>query len=303
VTGESSRRSRFLHGLRIVAILKVLLELTKAKITIAVTFSVAMGHFLFTERLSSSVLLPMLGVFLLACGSAALNQVEEARIDACMTRTRNRPIPSGRVRRDWALFVALAFTGSGLYTLASIEVHTVVLLALGLLAVFWYNVVYLLLKRVTTFAVVPGALVGAIPPVIGWVSAGGLVSDETILSVAFFFFVWQIPHFWLLLIRYAKDYEAAGLPSLTRKLAPAQISRITSVWLLAVALLGLLLALSLGIGLLWKGVIAVASFWLAYQTFQIAPGKNAERMALPVFLRLNLYVLVVVAALTGDALA
>ena len=75
----------------------ILIELSKAKITFAVTFSVATGYILFVGRFDVQMLVPLLGVFLLACGSATINQVQEWRTDAQMTRTRNRPIPSGQV--------------------------------------------------------------------------------------------------------------------------------------------------------------------------------------------------------------
>ncbi|MBD3293799.1 MAG: hypothetical protein GF393_12820, partial [Armatimonadia bacterium] len=159
----------------------ILLELTKAKITAAVTLSVATGHLLFIETLSFSVILPAAGVFLLACGSAALNQVQEARIDRRMARTRGRPVPSKRIPAEWALFAALALIGAGLYLLSSIRTHTLTLLVLAGLAVFWYNGVYILLKRITAFAVVPGALVGSIPPLIGWAAGGGMITDPAIL--------------------------------------------------------------------------------------------------------------------------
>lgn len=81
--------------------LHILFELTKVRITIAVTLSVATGYFVFAGIWTTDVLLPMFSMFVLACGSAALNQVQESRIDAKMPRTRGRPIPSGRIRRDW----------------------------------------------------------------------------------------------------------------------------------------------------------------------------------------------------------
>jgi len=209
--------------------LKILLELTKAKITVAVTISVATGFFMFTGAFTLDAVMPAAGVFLLACGSAALNQVQEAKVDGLMSRTRSRPIPSGRISRDWALFLSLVFIGAGMYVLSCIETHTVTLLVLGGLAVVWYNGVYIALKRITAFAVIPGSLVGAIPPVIGWAAAGGVYDDPTILEVALFFFMWQIPHFWLLLLMFAEDYERAGLPSLTRVFSRDQIARVTEL--------------------------------------------------------------------------
>ncbi|MBN1443862.1 MAG: protoheme IX farnesyltransferase [Planctomycetes bacterium] len=291
------------RGSRPAGWLKVLLDLTKVRITLAVTLSAAAGHFLFTSQLSWSALPPLLGIFLLACGSAALNQVQDTRIDARMKRTRARPIPSGRIRRDWALFAALALIGAGLYVLASIEKHTLTLIALGVLAVLWYNGVYLLLKRITAFAVIPGSLVGAIPPLIGWVSAGGVLTDGRILWLAFFFFLWQIPHFWLLLILFGPEYEEAGLPSLTRSFSPVQLSRITFIWILAVAVTGVMLASALRMRLPYSGGIAIASIWLAAHAFGLLRTREKRPAARTAFLRINIYALLVTLCVAGSALS
>jgi hypothetical protein len=83
--------------------------------------------------------------------------------------------------------------------------------------VLWYNGVYTFLKRKSPFAAIPGAVIGAIPPAIGWICGKGALSfDPQILALSFFFFIWQVPHFWLLLLNFGRDYEKAGFPSLTR---------------------------------------------------------------------------------------
>ena len=98
--------------------------------------------------------------------------------------------------------------------------------------------------RERLLAAVPGGVVGAIPPVIGWVAGGGDPFDPRIASVAFFFFMWQVPHFWLLLIfSCGSDYERAGLPSLTRTFSVAQISRITFMWILGTVMASVLIPL------------------------------------------------------------
>ncbi len=276
-------------------------ELTKVRIALVVTLSVATGFLVFSERLSLEILLPLAGTFLLACGSAVLNQVQEARIDALMPRTERRPIPSGRVTRQWAIALTIGLVGSGFTLLASVERHTLTVLALGLLALFWYNGVYVLLKRVTPFAVVPGSLIGAIPPVIGWVSAGGMVSDPTILALAVFFFLWQIPHFWLLLILYGSEYEQAGLPSLTATFSSIQLGRITTVWIVAVATAGVLLGTASSSHLPWNGLIVLSSIWLSFNAMFLIRVKRIENLAFRAFMQINVYVLLIMAFLVGNA--
>ena len=89
-------------------------------------------------------------------------------------------------------------------------------LVLSWLTLFFYNPVYTPLKRVTAFAVIPGSMVGALPPMIGWAGAGGSLTSEIIILVAIFFFIGQIPHFWLFLLMFGDQYKLADLPSLNQ---------------------------------------------------------------------------------------
>ena len=244
----------------------------------------------------------MLGVFFAACGSSALNQVQESRYDRLMHRTRHRPIPSGRIEPSWALFVAILYLAIGFNLIANVDAHTGTLLLLTALSVLWYNGVYTYLKRVTAFAVVPGALVGALPPVIGWAAAGGVVSDPTILEVAFFLALWQIPHFWLLLLLYGDDYVRAGLPTVTTLFTTRQITRITFSWIVAVAAAGMLLAVTTGSTFPWNLLFLVAALWLVFGTAPLLlSAQPPERWPIRAFMRINLYALAVMLLLTVNA--
>lgn len=276
-------------------------QLAKIKITIAVTGSTAAGFFLFAEKLDPAVLLPMAGVFMLACGCSALNQAQEARIDARMPRTQNRPIPSGRLDIATAVFIAVTMIMSGFVLLATIDRHIWTIMLLAGLALGWYNIVYTYLKRVTAFAVVIGALIGAIPPAIGWVAAGGKLTDPMILLVGSFFFIWQIPHFWLLLLMRGREYEQAGLASPTRRLSPDQLYRITFMWISAAAAAGMLLALLTGIDLPWKAAILICSLWVAGKALPFLrpnPDKSQIRTA---FFQLIIYATLITTILTLQA--
>jgi protoheme IX farnesyltransferase len=221
--------------------LRAYLSLVKWRISLFAALAAGLGYVLKTGAASLHILYPMGGVLMLAAGAGALNQYQERGLDAQMKRTRHRPLPSGLLTPCNALFVASMFI---LYGLALLGLGSgLQAAALGLFAVIWYNGVYTWLKRITAFASVPGALVGAVPPMIGWISAGGQATDITILALAFFFFIWQIPHFWLLLLKFRDDYRQAGLPTLQGKLSNAQIARITFVWTSAAGTASLLIPL------------------------------------------------------------
>jgi protoheme IX farnesyltransferase len=230
------------------------------------------------------------GVFLLSCGACALNQVQERDLDARMARTAGRPIPSGRVRPGRALGLALLLilSGEGLLLFTGNAAAPL----LGVAAVLWYNVVYTGLKRVSAFAVVPGALVGATPPAMGWAAGGGSLSDPSLASLAFFFFMWQVPHFWLHLQSYGKEYAEAGLPSLTEVFSAAQLERLAFQWVLATAVSALLLGL---IGPLLsphvKVCLLAGSLWLV--SGGVFPLFRHESNYSLLFRRTNVYMLVI----------
>ncbi|MDO8896327.1 MAG: protoheme IX farnesyltransferase, partial [Bacteroidales bacterium] len=207
--------------------LSLLAEISKIKITFAVALTTIAGYLLAKGSFDAGLILPTLGIFILACGSSALNHVQDSDRDRLMKRTSNRPIPSGRISRSGALIVAiiLSVLGSLLIYLGSDFVG----FQLGLLALIWYNGIYTPMKRKTAFAVIPGSVIGAIPPVVGWVAGGGELFSSQALILAFFFFIWQVPHFWLLMLKYGDEYVKAGYPSITQLYDEKQIRYITFI--------------------------------------------------------------------------
>ena len=220
---------------------KIFTEITKLRITIFVTVTTMFGFIAATGSINSKLILPAFGILLLACGSAALNHYQERNTDVLMERTKNRPIPSGKISAKSALqfSFALVILGSLLLFIGS----GLLALSLGLLNLIWYNAVYTPLKKISPLAIIPGSLVGAIPPVVGWVAGGGDIFDPQIILISFFFFIWQIPHFWLLLMVLDKDYQQAGFPTLTKIFSQQQLGRITFMWIIATGVTGLLLPL------------------------------------------------------------
>jgi len=220
--------------------MKSWLALLKLRITIASTITTLVGYVLARGQFDMAMTPILLGIFLQACGAAALNQVQDAKLDVRMGRTSGRPIPSGRVSRTGALVMAVCLLAAGSMILALSSV-TAALLGLGAAAI--YNGIYTPMKRTTPFAVLPGSIIGALPPVAGWVAAGGYLTDPTIHLVAFFFFIWQIPHFWLLLLFYERDYINGGLPSMFDRFDRRQLLKLTFLWIAAVCVSSMLLPL------------------------------------------------------------
>lgn len=208
-------------------------ELTKWKLSLAVAFSSVTGYLISSGGADSSLTVMAAGVFLLSSGASALNQYTERDSDALMTRTAGRPLPSGRMTPLTAIAVAVVLLVSGSLLLGFSGRMP---FFLGLVNVLLYNAIYTGLKKRTTLAIVPGALVGAIPPVIGYTAAGGAMTDSIILLFALFMFLWQMPHFWLLLIRYGSEYEKAGIKTLYSTMDSVKIKRLVLVWVIASSL-------------------------------------------------------------------
>lgn len=211
--------------------LKILLNLVKAKIALAITFTTFAGYFVFSSNFYLSLLFAIVGVFLMSAGALALNQYQERTYDAKMNRTMDRPMPNFMIKPIYALWISFVLIIAGLFVLY-FYVNPLCAL-LGIFNVFWYNVVYTYLKRITVFAVIPGALVGAVPAIIGWCAAGGYILDFQIIVIALFLIIWQIPHFWLILYYYDNDYSKAGFPSITKSFSKSKIKNIVFVWLIA----------------------------------------------------------------------
>jgi len=273
-------------------------QLCKIRIAFFSGLSAVAGYVLIAAQLQAQLVIVFAGVFLLASGASGLNQCQERATDALMSRTKNRPIPSGRISPHNALLFSIMLGTSGIYILYAGCGSMPAML--GLIATVWYNGVYTSLKKKSAFAAIPGALTGAMPPAIGWVAAGGHLSDPRLSAISLFFVIWQIPHFWLLLMNHGNEYRDAGLPSLTLILSRAQIARIVFQWIAATAVCGPALCLfGLAQSSLIQYSLLVASMLLILQVAGIARNSCIAR---PVFVRLNTYMIVVIALLVTDRL-
>jgi heme o synthase len=220
---------------------RLLGRLTRWRLSLAVAATAAAGTLLHGGRsLSPALLLTAAGVALLAAAGSAANQVQERDLDGWMRRTCSRPLPQGQLTPAAASGIALGLGAGGLGLLLAAGVGPALL---GLAALACYNGLYTPLKRVSPLALLPGALCGALPPLIGWTAAGGSSADFRILLVATLLYLWQLPHFWRLADRHAADYRRAGLPVLQDRLSPRLARLARCSWTLAMIAASVLLPL------------------------------------------------------------
>lgn len=173
---------------------------------------------------------------------------------------------------------------------------------LGLFSILWYNGIYTYLKRATAFAVVPGSLTGALPPVIGWTAAGGHLLDKTSLILALIFLIGQVPHFWLLILKYGQEYKKAGLPVLSDVFSNVQIKRLSFAWVAATVASSLLLV---QFDVVQSGIITILLLTAASVTlflfWPIVKEVESEKYNKKYFIVLNAYFLVLMLILIASA--
>ncbi len=279
---------------------RVLTSLTRFPVSLAVTFTAFTALVLSPVQLSLSALIPIAGIFLLASGASAFNQYQEWPYDEQMERTRKRPIPSRRISTAEALRIAMMTIIGGMLIL--LYHSPPVCFLLGLANLIWYNGIYTYLKRKTAFAVVPGALTGAIPIFMGWTAGGGSLLDPEVLFLAFFIFLWQMPHFWLLTLKYGHEYRQAGFPVLTDLFSEFQVKTVVMGWMIASSgasamlyYFNILHQPALGYSIIGFNIALLVV--MAWQLFIAA----AMRYRL-IFIAANLFMLIVMLSLIADRL-
>ena len=281
--------------------IKDLYVLTKFLLSFAVSLSVIFAYILAKGSVDVGVILPTLAVFILALGVSALNQVQEYKHDAKMKRTAHRPVASGKMEPKTGLAIAIALILSA--SILMFEQLGLIGIAIFTFTLIWYNLVYTPLKRVSAFAVVPGALLGVIPPAIGWLSAGGALDDIRFLSLALLFFIWQVPHFWLLVMMYHQDYKKAGFPTAFRRFGKHAIHRITFIWLLLTIEAGFLVVLSFDVKSVYIiALIVLIALFVAYESFELVGESFDHVRARYIFNSINGFLLSVVSLISLELL-
>ena len=188
-------------------------ELFKVRVTSMVVITAWAGFYLGSMHsgitsIHWGLFQALLGITLVSCGASAMNQVIERKTDAKMVRTAQRPLAAGRFGQLHGLVLGLACFAAGALMLAWFTNPVTVMLTL--LTGFTYVAVYTPLKRYTTLATFIGAFPGAMPPLLGWTAARGVIEWPAVALFAILF-VWQFPHFMAIAWLYREDYAKAGI--------------------------------------------------------------------------------------------
>jgi protoheme IX farnesyltransferase len=198
------------------SILSDYLQLFKVRVTSLIVMTAWTGYYMGAARsgissLHWTLLNALVGIGVTCAGSAALNEVLERRIDGLMRRTRNRPLPAGRMSLAAGLTAGIVATVSGpVYLALTTNVLTG---ALAFLTAVIYLAFYTPLKRISPISTFVGAFPGAMPPLLGWTAVRGKLEIEAVFLFLIVFF-WQFPHFQAIAWMYRDDYEAAGIKML-----------------------------------------------------------------------------------------
>jgi protoheme IX farnesyltransferase len=261
--------------------------ITKAGLAVSVVFSSIAGFLLGVTDLASLsgvVLLKLIiGGYCMVGASNAFNQVIEKDLDALMDRTKNRPIPSGRMEANIALIIAVVLTILGIVLLYTINPKSAMF---GAISIFLYTSVYTPLKTVTSLSVFVGAFPGAIPFMLGWVAATNNFGIEagTLFLIQFF---WQFPHFWAIGWFLYEDYEKAGffmLPTGKKDKGTAMQVILYTIWLIIASLLPVLgYTGQLYITPIAAVVVLLLGLWMlfyAVRLYQLRTAKAARTLML-----------------------
>lgn len=212
-------------------------EITKVRLAISVVFSSIAGYLLGAYEVSvSSILLLAFGGYCMVGASNAYNQVIEKDLDALMKRTKNRPIPAGRMSVSMAMSIAIGLTLLGIISLYLLNPKTAMF---GAISIFLYTSVYTPLKTKTPLSVFVGAFPGAIPFMLGWVAATNDFGIEpgTLFMIQFF---WQFPHFWALGWMLHEDYQRGGfkmLPTGKKDTGTALQIIMYTIWMMVISVI------------------------------------------------------------------
>jgi protoheme IX farnesyltransferase len=284
---------------RVLAAARPWVELTKARLTLLVVATTAVGFVMAGGPRRGAVALAwtVLGTALAAAGSQALNQALEAGRDARMERTRHRPIPSAVIRRRTALVFGIVTAWVGLVVLALRATLATSLLGLAVVAI--YTLVYTPLKPRTPLCTLVGAVCGAIPPMMGWVATGAPLSIGAWV-LAGVLFLWQIPHFLALAWLYREDYARGGFRMLPAVDPSGRVTgQMAVLYALALLPVGVLAALEGLTGWVFAGGSLMLGLALVTFSLRLA-ALRTDRVARRLFLATLAYLPLLLGLMVAD---
>ena len=268
-------------------------ELTKVRLAVSVVFSSIAGYFLGAYEIDwLAVLLLAFGGYCMVGASNAYNQIIEKDLDALMNRTKNRPIPSGRMSSSMALAIAIILTLLGIVALYMLNPKTALF---GTLSIFLYTSVYTPLKTKSPLAVFVGAIPGAIPFMLGWVAATNDFGIEpgTLFMIQFF---WQFPHFWALGWMLDDDYKRGGfkmLPTGKKDRTTALQIILYTIWMIVISVMPVFgFTGRLHLSILSAGIIFVLGLLMLVFAFKLYE-KKSDQAARRLMLASVMYITVI----------
>lgn len=275
-------------------------ELTKPRVVALITFTAIVGMLLAVPGMVAWTILVFgtLGIFLVAAGAAAINQLVDRRIDAQMRRTEHRPIPQGAISAAHALTFAIGISvlGAVMLWIFTNPLCTV----LTVLSLFGYAVVYtMFLKRATPQNIVIGGAAGAAPPLLGWIAVTNQVDPGAVILFLIIFF-WTPPHFWALAIHRREEYAKVNIPMLPVTHG-VEITRY-HIWLYSI-ILAIITVMPYMIGM--SGVIYIVAVMLLngrymWMNFKLFRSADDQQYAMPSFIYSIKYLMYLFAALLTD---
>ena len=259
---------------------KDFVEITKARLSISVVISTIAGYLLgFNQEHPfqwSVLFLLVLGGYCMVGASNVFNQIIEKDLDAIMDRTKNRPLPSGRMSKQNAFILGIILTILGLIILYNVNPKTAMF---GAISIFMYVSLYTPLKALTPLSVFVGAFPGAIPFMLGWVAATGHFGIEagTLFIIQFF---WQFPHFWAIGWFLFDDYKKAGffmLPTGKKDKKTALQTILYTIWMIIASIIPAFgFTGNLSLSKVSAGIVVALGLWMLFYAFKLYKEMDAK---------------------------
>ncbi len=266
----------------IISIVSDFKQLTKVGLSLSVVLSSIAGYLLAIDYINYFTLFKLVcGGFFMIAASNTFNQIIEKDTDAIMKRTKNRPIPAGRLTVNFAFSLAVLFTILGLIILFSINTKTVLLAAVS---IFIYVSVYTPLKPVTPLSVFFGAIPGAIPFMLGWVAGTNQIGIEAGLLFMIQFF-WQFPHFWSIGWLQYEEYKKAGFRMLPMKNKDKRTVRQMIIYIIVMILVSVSPVLKLSgafyirpVTALLVALLGIIMLYYAFKLYKMENNNYAKKL-------------------------